>query len=269
MSVVLRNYGGLRTKGVHKCSKESLPLISIITVVYNGSAYLEQTIRSVLNQSYSNIEYVIIDGGSTDATLEIIKKYDKEIDYWVSEPDKGIYDAMNKGLKLVTGELVGIINSDDWYEVNTVNNVVAIYQKDTTIGLIHGLLRYWKDDQVYGIVGHAKAFLTQDMISHPTCFVNRDIYNKYGGFNCVFKIAADYDFMLKLNKEGVKFSFNEIVLSNFRMIGVSISNSNQLSIERLKIHEKYNIITRVQFLVRIAVCIFRMIILKPNALWLH
>src|SRR4051812_41105410 len=94
---------------------DKLPLISVITVVYNGAATLERTIKSVLKQTYKNIQYIIIDGRSNDGTIDIIKKYEKYISYWVSEPDKGIYDAMNKGVAAATGTLVGILNSDDYY----------------------------------------------------------------------------------------------------------------------------------------------------------
>lgn len=105
--------GGLRTKGLYKQSTSDKPLISVITVVYNGEKYLEQTIQSIINQSYENIEYIIIDGGSNDKTLEIIQKYEASIDYWVSEPDKGIYDAMNKGTSVASGSHTLHINADD------------------------------------------------------------------------------------------------------------------------------------------------------------
>ena len=116
--------GGLRTKGYFKRSYDEasalsdnspLPLVTIITVVFNGEKYLQQTIQSVINQTYDNVEYVVIDGGSTDGTVDIIRKYEDKIDYWVSEPDQGIYDAMNKGIQLAGGEIVGLINSDDCY----------------------------------------------------------------------------------------------------------------------------------------------------------
>ena len=111
--------GGLRMQGYLKKAYEHKPLISIVTVVLNDAKHLEQAIKSVLGQTYDNIEYLIIDGGSTDGTLDIIRKHEKAIDYWVSEPDSGIYDAMNKGVSLATGDLIALLNSDDWYETKT------------------------------------------------------------------------------------------------------------------------------------------------------
>ena len=116
--------------------KNNEPLISIITVVYNGEEYLEQTINSVINQTYKNIEYLIIDGGSTDGTLDIIKKYDNHISYSVSESDKGLYDAMNKGISIANGELIGMINSDDWYELDAVELIVNKYLENPTLNII-------------------------------------------------------------------------------------------------------------------------------------
>jgi glycosyltransferase involved in cell wall biosynthesis len=100
------------------------PLVSIVTIVYNGEKHLEQTIRSVLNQTYPKIEYIIIDGGSTDRSPDIIRKYNKSLAYWVSEKDNGVSDAFNKGIAKSTGDIIGLINSDDWYEETTVENVV-------------------------------------------------------------------------------------------------------------------------------------------------
>jgi len=118
-----------------------LPLVSIITVVFNGERYLEQTIEAVLGQTYTNVEYIVVDGGSSDCTVDILRKYEGCIDYWVSEPDAGIYDAMNKGLSLASGQIVGIINADDYYDKDACLNVVQQFIADPEIGLIHGAMR--------------------------------------------------------------------------------------------------------------------------------
>src|SRR5690554_1584625 len=112
--------GGLRLQGLYKTSSEDKPLITVVTVVYNGAEFLEDTIKSVIEQTYDNVEYIIVDGGSIDGTLEIIKKYGHAIDYWVSEPDKGIYDAMNKGINLMCGGWVVFLNADDYFVSNDV-----------------------------------------------------------------------------------------------------------------------------------------------------
>ena len=112
--------GGLRIKSEFKQSLPNRPLITIITAVFNGEKYLQETINSIKNQTYNNYEFVVIDGGSTDKTMEIIKKNSNMIDYWVSEEDEGLYDAFNKGLSLARGDYIGIINSDDTYENNAL-----------------------------------------------------------------------------------------------------------------------------------------------------
>ena len=115
--------GGLRTQGYFKTSLEGKPLITVVTVVFNGEQFLEETILSVMNQTYENIEYIIIDGGSTDGTLNIIKKYENSIDYWVSEYDRGIYDAMNKGIALSQGDFIGFLNADDLYNLEVIEEL--------------------------------------------------------------------------------------------------------------------------------------------------
>ena len=119
-----KNQGGLSLIGKHKRNIEGKPLVTIITIVKNGEKYIENAIKSVINQTYENIEYIIIDGRSTDRTLDIIATYNESIDYWISEKDSGISDAFNKGINLANGELIGIVNSDDWLETNAVETIV-------------------------------------------------------------------------------------------------------------------------------------------------
>jgi glycosyltransferase involved in cell wall biosynthesis len=177
--------------------------ISIITVVYNGEKYLEKTIRSIINQTYENIEYVIIDGGSTDGTVNIIKKYENNIDYWISESDNGIYDAMNKGVDLASGEWINFMNAGDvFYSKEVVNN---IFENEESIG--------YEIDEYDLIVGSAVANASWGMISLPTKalwkgFTHQSIFTKSSllsalKFNVNYISAADYDFIyrtLMLNK---------------------------------------------------------------------
>jgi glycosyltransferase involved in cell wall biosynthesis len=201
------------------------PKISIITVTFNSEQFLEETISSVINQNYDNLEYIIIDGGSTDSTLEIIEKYEDHITYWASEDDRGIYDAINKGILVSKGDYIGIINSDDWYELGVLKSLVKSIN-DNQPDIIHGILRLWENDKLMGLQGYTSNFLNYGMISHPTCFVKREVYNSIGLFNTKYVIAADYDFMLNCFNRNVKFFYVEQVIANFRLSGISNSNSS-------------------------------------------
>ena len=121
---------------------EQLPLVSIITIVFNGEKHLQQTIESVLGQTYPKIEYIIIDGGSKDNSISIIEKYSSRLAYWISEPDKGISDAFNKGISKANGEIIGLINADDWYEKDAVEKIVAAITKHD---FAYGNIAYWKN----------------------------------------------------------------------------------------------------------------------------
>ena len=202
------------------------PLISIITVVYNGSTTLEQTIQSVLNQTYKNIEYIVIDGGSTDGTLDIIKNYESHINYWISEPDKGLYDAMNKGISVAKGELIGMINSDDWYESNAVELIVKTYYNNPRKRIFHG--------DRYDILGNGNKsirkfhpskfkFLYYGMMyNHPSMFFHKEIY-KHELYNIELKALSDYEFVLKqyLTDKNQFQYVNSIPYVNYRLDGVS------------------------------------------------
>lgn len=201
------------------------PLISIITVVYNGEKYLQQTIDSVYNQTYKTIEYIIIDGGSTDNTLDIIKQNETKIAKWVSEPDKGLYDAMNKGVKMASGVLIGTINSDDWYELNTVQLVVNEYLKTPSKTIFHGY-RYDifenGDKQVYKFNNSSFRFKYFSMTySHPSMFISKELY-KANSYNIKLKLYADYQFVLTaFLKDSTQFVYIDKPLVNFRLGGVS------------------------------------------------
>lgn len=130
--------GGLRLQGLYKKNSEDKPLITVITVVYNGAAFLEDTIKSVLEQTYNNVEYIIVDGGSKDNTLDIIKKYDHAIDYWVSEPDYGMYDGLSKGFQTVSGTIMAYLNAGDLYVKTALEAVVSVF-RDTGCKWLTGM----------------------------------------------------------------------------------------------------------------------------------
>ena len=208
---------------------KQFPLISIITVVYNGSKTIEQTIQSVLNQSYKNIEYIIIDGGSTDGTIKIIKEYEKDISHWLSEPDKGLYDAMNKGIALAKGELIGMINSDDWYELDAVKTIIDTYLKHPDKRIFHG------DRFDIDIDGNKRKYRFNKSkfkfkyfsmtFNHPSMFIHRDIY-KVAKYNIEFKSIADYEFVLKVFlKNEDFFCYVPLTYVNYRLDGISAQQS--------------------------------------------
>lgn len=213
------------TEGGYRLSKTrsilgSGPLVSIITIVYNGEAFLEKTIKSVLAQSYANIEYIIIDGGSTDSTLDIIKKYESGVAYWKSEPDKGISDAFNKGIAIAQGELVGIINADDWYAPDAVEQIVKCYQPHS---VLHGNMQYWNEDGTKGMyVKPNDALLPQEMtLNHPTVFISKSVYLQHGMFSLDYKLSMDYQLLLRLYIAGVSFIHVDKTISNMRSGGFS------------------------------------------------
>ncbi len=224
--------------------------ISIITVCRNSDATIEKTINSVISQSYKNIEYIIIDGVSTDGTLEIIKKYalaDERIKY-ISEKDSGIYDAMNKGLAMASGTVIGIINSDDIYLPDAIqkslDNIVKNSAKSGTgLAVSYGLLRKIYADGSFVISGGSPDRLRYGMINHPTYFVTKAVYEKFGYFDTSYRIAADYDFALRLFSSGnVMFIPIDDILVNFSACGIS-SVDYRVRLEELNIKKKYKLIS--------------------------
>jgi glycosyltransferase involved in cell wall biosynthesis len=218
------------------------PLISIITVCYNADRTIERTIESVLGQSYNNIEYIIIDGNSSDGTVEIIKNYEKRIAYWVSEKDEGIYYAINKGLTMAHGEYIGILNSDDWYELNAIETIVEYLSNNRNIEIIDGVMRTYKDDLPQLLIGNYFENMERGMPPHPTCFVKNAVYERLGMYDIRYKSAADYEFLLRCKINGIKFLCIPHVLANFSMGG--ISSSLVSVIETTKINREYGFISQ-------------------------
>lgn len=212
--------------------------ISIITVNYNGAKTLRDTIESILNQTYKNVEYIIVDGKSTDSSLDIIKEYECKFDKkgyeyrYISEKDSGIYNAMNKGLKIVTGDVIGILNSDDWYELDALENIVKEFEKDKNLEMTYGVLRTIKNDKYFEVKGNYYSF---GVGLHPTVFLKKEIYNRYGNFNEKYKIAADTDFLLRLKSNNVNCKFIEKIITNFRIGGISTTNLLKMNLEHIDV----------------------------------
>jgi glycosyltransferase involved in cell wall biosynthesis len=211
--------------GETKSSTPEQILVTVITVVLNGDEHLEQTILSVLGQSYGNVEYIIIDGGSTDTTPDIIKKYEERIDYWVSEPDKGIYDAMNKGIALASGELIGLLNAGDYYEKNAVAAAVFTCQNHAVSGIYFGHTYIIQDDLGLRYKYPARTDHWRGMgFCHPAMFAHRQVYQKVGRYNLAYRLAADYDFILRALSKKVEFIPIDTLLVNYRNTGLSANN---------------------------------------------
>lgn len=205
--------------------------ISIITPCLNSEKTIEQTINSVLNQRYTDFEYIIVDGNSSDHTVDIIKEYIPLFGgrmRYISEKDDGIYDAMNKGIKLARGNVIGIINSDDWYEKDALEKVVKFFSHNDT-DVIYGKMNILTENaqlEEYP-VGDLSALWYKMVIPHPTVFVRTEIYKRYGVFNTQYNLSADYELMLRFYNENVKFLFIDSVLANFRSGGESQHNRFQ------------------------------------------
>ena len=232
--------GGLREKGRFKETSLAKPLITVITVVLNGERYLEQTILSVLRQSYDNVEYLIIDGGSTDGTLEIIKRYDGEIDYWISEPDSGIYEAMNKGIAVARGELIGLLNSDDYYEPQALQVVAAASVASPAAGIFYGNSYILQEDMGlrYKTYGHTH-FWRGMGFPHQAMFVRHAVHGAIGTYDTAYRIAADYDFLLRAMEGYIILLYVDKLLVCYRNTGLSGSNLYATLNEIRKINRKH------------------------------
>ena len=228
-------------------------LISIITVCYNSEKTIARTIESILNQTYSNYEYIVIDGGSTDATIEIINKYEpffKGKLKWVSEKDKGIYNAMNKGVLKSCGSVIGIVNSDDWLEETALDSIgrrIANSDYNNNF-LICGSIKFhyvdgrnevWESDEDKFLKGIQRRSYGHGAY-HPAIFVSKDVYENIGLFDERFKIVGDIDFIYRCYIQSCIFLFTKDVISNMSDGGVS--NSFQFS----KIYNDYKIFLKKQ-----------------------
>lgn len=211
--------------------------VSIITIAWNSAETIEDTIKSVLSQCYEDVEYIIVDGASKDATISIIDRYSDNIAHVISEPDQGIYDAMNKGISLASGDVIGILNSDDFYaDEKVISEVVQHFKRSGADGLYADLtyvdrnntskvVRYWRAGEYQD-----GAFLKGWMPPHPTFFVKRSCYEKWGSYSVELRSAADYELMLRfIHKYHISLVYLPRVITRMRVGGKSnVSLKNRL-----------------------------------------
>ncbi|MDY6896674.1 MAG: glycosyltransferase family 2 protein [Cyanobacteriota bacterium] len=202
------------------------PKISIITPSFNSEKTIEKTILSVINQqTIYPLQYIVVDGGSTDNTRKIIQKYAENVDIFISEPDSGAYNAMNKGINLATGEIIGIINSDDWYLENAIKTVEEEFDKYPDIDILYSPVEnYYQDEYVATFIpGELEKLSIRFTLNHPSCFIKKSAYIAAGLYDLQYKIAADYEMILRLFNSGFKFHFIETPLAAYSLNGMSSS----------------------------------------------
>jgi glycosyltransferase involved in cell wall biosynthesis len=236
---LISDAGGLRTKGLFKKNEPNRPLVTIITVVFDGAEDLEKTLLSVLNQSYDNVEYIVVDGGSTDGTLDIVRKYDHAIDYWISEKDGGIYDAMNKGIRLATGNWVNFMNSGDlFYENTTLDKIEFKYRPNFSI--LYGDIQTFSKKHQFNIRKVSGSVSVQNLvmkmpICHQSMFVTLQSFKHIGLFDTNYKICADHDWLIKALLAGQQASYVNKCIALCNLDGVSSTSIFQRKRERLAI----------------------------------
>lgn len=214
--------------------------VSIVTVCWNSEQYIADAIKSVLNQSYQDIEYILVDGLSKDRTVDIIKSFEPQFNgrmKWVSEKDNGLYDAMNKGLKMASGDVFGILNSDDFFaNPDVIQNIVDGFSSDSSIEAVYTNLYYVKQDQPEIIVRHwisnefkPRSFFKGWHPPHPTLYMKKDTYEKCGYFDLSFRLAADFELMLRFfEKYKIKSKYLNITSIRMRLGGATSKNLSNI-----------------------------------------
>ena len=224
--------------------------ITVITASFNNSSTLPQTIDSLLSQSFKNIEYIVIDGNSTDGTKEILQSNSSNITKIISEKDSGIYDALNKGITLASGEIIGFLHADDTYaSTDILDKIAAAFSQSPSIWAVYGDLQFVSQENTSKVIRSWKSkpfkpnLLARGwMPAHPTLFFRKEVYEKYGHFNTNYRIAADYDFILRVfSQPGFSATYIPEVFINMRMGGASTGSLKNLL---LKSKEDYLILRR-------------------------
>lgn len=233
-------------------------MISIITVCFNSAGTIEDTIRSVAEQNYHDIEHIIVDGASTDGTKEIIEQAESVVNY-ISEPDEGIYDAMNKGIAMAKGEIIGILNADDFYANDGVLSQIAKAFEQQAVDACYADLVYVKQERTEEVVRYWKSspyksglFRKGWMPAHPTFFCRKSVYEKYGNFNLNYKIAADVELLFRfLEKYRIKTVYLPRTLIKMRLGGTTNQSWRNIRTQNnevlLALDEHYGRVSRLSF----------------------
>jgi glycosyltransferase involved in cell wall biosynthesis len=214
------------------------PKISIITVCYNSENHIEEAVLSIINQSYSNKEYIVIDGGSNDSTLDIIEKYRDKIDYFVSEPDKGISDAFNKGIQAATGDIIGIINSDDFMMPDALQKVADNYEEG--VDIYRGYTLVWnekRNTKTYLYPNHHFAIPPcRAVICHESSFITPGMYKRVGLYKVDYKYEMDLDLFVRLYKiKELRVKMIDVCVMTFRTGGTSSASASTMKSERIRL----------------------------------
>ena len=203
--------------------------ISVIIPTFNSAKTIQDTLESIISQNWPDLQIIVQDGGSIDSTKTIVAHYPFAISGWASETDKGIYDAMNKGINRATGEIIAILNSDDTWLSGTLEQVASTFSRNPDVGIVSGSIEVWEDSQKGAKVVLKSSLLhlhTGLTIQHPATFVRRSVYNCVGLFNTHYRIGADYDFVLRCIKVNIPWVILEDVLTLMRAGGKGGSTFN-------------------------------------------
>lgn len=201
------------------------PIVSVVTVTYNSGSTLQRTIDSVRDQGYENLEYIIVDGGSCDDTVEVIQRNLDVVSFWASESDEGISDAFNKGIAMATGDIVGIINSDDMLLPGALQKLADFYSPD--IDVYRGKCMFRDESSGFSTVETPSmriAFDGRTKVDHPSTFISRRAYEKYGLYDVRLRYAMDLDLLFRFQQKGAKFAFVDEPLTCFTMGGVTFNS---------------------------------------------
>lgn len=220
--------------------------ISLITVCYNSSKTIEKTVLSVASQTYENIEYIIVDGNSLDTTVSIIERYNDKISKWISEPDKGLYHAMNKGLSMATGDLIGILNSDDTFNSPTVVEEIASFHRQNNIDASVGNIVQHRENGKIVRIYSSKYWSPEKlkigfMPPHPSIFFKRELFNKFGQYDLGFKIGADYELITRFFlKNKILWKYSGITTTAMLVGGLSSSGTSSYKLITKEIQKALN-----------------------------